>query len=464
MIEAPFIIEEKIVEDIPKSFNVKLYAIVLSVMMILIGYISYISDSSSENDLHVSGNDLPTLNEWDVYYVDSDSDLPNCGVETLGRLYYIVSDVTFRACTDTGWIAVDLTGPMGPTGADGLGGMNGTDGADGLGGMNGTDGADGTNGTSGPSALAVTSTEPSGTNCADGGIKIEVGVDDNDDGSLQASEIDQNTYVCDGGNGADGTNGSASDSTMLTSISTPTLTACDAGGRIMMQGLDNGNGGGNAQNGILETGEVDYTTTYCSNYHIGMVKDINSAGSSSPIGFTAVGNALYFQATHDTNGKELWKSDGTTSGTVMVKDINPGTGNSGIPFHLTAVGNTLYFQANDGTNGTELWKSDGTTSGTVMVKDIYPGTGNSSNPSYLKAVGNTLYFRANDGTNGSELWKSDGTSTGTVMVKDIYPGTGNSGFPSYLTAVGNTLYFQANDGISGFELLMMDINHEIIYS
>jgi ELWxxDGT repeat protein len=99
-----------------------------------------------------------------------------------------------------------------------------------------------------------------------------------------------------------------------------------------------------------------------------------------------------------------------------------------------------------------------------MVKDIYPGTGNSGMPFDLTAVGNTIYFRANDGTNGTELWKSDGTSTGTVMVKDIYPGTGNSGYPSYLTAVGNTLYFQANDGISGFELLMMDINHEIIYS
>ena len=40
------------------------------------------------------------------------------------------------------------------------------------------------------------------------------------------------------------------------------------------------------------------------------------------------------------------------------------------PYYLTAVGNTLYFEANDGTNGYELWKSDGTASGTVMVKDI----------------------------------------------------------------------------------------------
>ena len=256
----------------------------------------------------------------------------------------------------------------GTGGTDGTNGTNGADGADGADGMNGTDGTDGTNGTNGHTALAVTSTESPGTNCADGGIKIEVGVDDNDDGALQASEIDQTIYVCDGANGADGTNGtdgadgadgtngSASASTMLTSISTPTLTACDAGGRVIKQGLDNGDGGGTAQNGILESGEVDYTTTYCSNYLLGMVKDINSGSTnSSPQYLTAIGNTLYFKATDGTNGYELWKSDGTSSGTVMVKDINSGSSSSiGTPY-FTAIGNTLYFKATDGTNGYELW-------------------------------------------------------------------------------------------------------------
>ena len=92
---------------------------------------------------------------------------------------------------------------------------------------------------------------------------------------------------------------------------------------------------------------------------------------------------------------------------------------------MTAVGNTLYFRANDGTNGQELWKSDGTANGTMMVKDINNGSGG-SDPSHLTAVGNTLYFRANDGTNGYELWKSDGTANGTMMVKDINNGSGSS--------------------------------------
>ena len=67
----------------------------------------------------------------------------------------------------------------------------------------------------------------------------------------------------------------------------------------------------------------------------------------------------------------------------LVKDINPGSVGSS-PGFLTAVGNTLFFQTYDG-NDIELWKSDGTASGTVLVADISFG----DFPPYLTAVGNT---------------------------------------------------------------------------
>jgi len=98
----------------------------------------------------------------------------------------------------------------------------------------------------------------------------------------------------------------------------------------------------------------------------------------------------------------------------LVRDIRPGARSSS-PYGLTALGNTLFFVANDGTSGSELWRSDGTSAGTVRVADIRPGSA-SSYPQGLTAIENTLYFNANDGSSGKELWKSDGTAAGTYLL------------------------------------------------
>jgi len=185
-----------------------------------------------------------------------------------------------------------------------------------------------------------------------------------------------------------------------------------------------------------------------------MMKSIQATQDSATIDqLTPVGTTLYFQANNTANGRELWKSDGTVSGTVIVKDIYEGWHSS--PRNLTAVGQTLFFSADDGTHGRELWKSDGTAGGTMMVNNIREGGGSIGWPNYFTVVGETLFFVADDGVHGSELWKSDGTEAGTVMVKDIFEGSSAS-FPQALTVVGNTLFFAARDGVHGYELWKSD--------
>ena len=74
-----------------------------------------------------------------------------------------------------------------------------------------------------------------------------------------------------------------------------------------------------------------------------------------------------------------------------------------MPGGLTEINSTLFFKASDGVHGEELWQSDGTTSGTLMVKDIYPGKADSL-PVWLTEVNGTLFFSADDGVHGDVMW------------------------------------------------------------
>lgn len=167
-----------------------------------------------------------------------------------------------------------------------------------------------------------------------------------------------------------------------------------------------------------------------------------------------VGRTLYFSAGDGRHGKELWKSNGTAAGTVMVKDIWPGA-RSGAPLKLTAVKGQLYFTATDNVHGRELWKSNGSSAGTIMVKDIFPKL-KSSNPEYLTYVNGIVYFSATDGGHGNELWKSDGTAPGTTLVKDIKTAPAVGSVPQQITNVNGIAYFTAAEDRSGRELYRSD--------
>ncbi len=108
----------------------------------------------------------------------------------------------------------------------------------------------------------------------------------------------------------------------------------------------------------------------------------------------------------------------------MVLDINAGSSSSS-PEDLINVNGTLFFAV-----GSDLWKSNGTTAGTVLV-----AAGVVSSTSYFTELNDTLFFQGID----TELWKSDGTSGGTVLVKDVYSGGSNYGNTMYLTNMGDSI-------------------------
>ncbi|MCX6857664.1 MAG: hypothetical protein NTV80_22490 [Verrucomicrobia bacterium] len=105
------------------------------------------------------------------------------------------------------------------------------------------------------------------------------------------------------------------------------------------------------------------------------------------------------------NGRELWTSNGTAAGTVMVSTSNrtglvTGPGDADIQ-NLTVVNDVVTFVANDGVLGREVWLSDGTTSGTFVAADFIPGT-SSSNPSSLFGFNGNLIFSASNAETGAE--------------------------------------------------------------
>lgn len=169
-----------------------------------------------------------------------------------------------------------------------------------------------------------------------------------------------------------------------------------------------------------------------------LVKQFTGAGirTASLVNMAGV---LYFMTDNPDHTVNLWKSNGTAAGTVLVKDNLVQPNSDG----MIVVGNTLNWM----NAFTHFWKSDGTTEGTVLVSTLF----SSPQSRIVFSIGSVVYFAAVDLGTGNELARFDIATRRMVRVKDISPG-GSSSNPSKAVKVGTKYYFTANDGRLGSEL------------
>ena len=203
----------------------------------------------------------------------------------------------------------------------------------------------------------------------------------------------------------------------------------------------------------------------CSMPHL--IRDVNpvaytlagvtNTNPSYPRGFTqGPDRRVYFSASDGTAGEELWVTDGTASGTLLVADLIAGIGNSSPRGLINASGN-LFFSASNAAGYQGLYATNGTAAGTHLVKDLGNSAFGGNSLSAVRNAGNLIYFSACNSTVGCELWRSDGTDTGTVMVKDIMNTLVNTttttqtfgSNPSELAIMSNVVYFRAASAIVG---------------
>ncbi len=232
--------------------------------------------------------------------------------------------------------ATGATGAQGPIGLTGPAGATGAQGIQGIQGVAGTNGINGTNGVDGKNTLAKTTTEAAGANCTTGGVKIEYGLDANNNGTLDASEINASLtkYVCNGVVGAtgvqgiqgiqgvagtNGTNGTNGQNTLAKTTTEAAGANCTTGGVKIEYGLDANN------NGTLDLSEINaILTRYVCNGAAGATGAQGPIGLTGPTGSTGtqgIQGATGAAGTNGTNG-----TNGANGQNTLVKTTTEAAG------------------------------------------------------------------------------------------------------------------------------------------
>ncbi len=116
-----------------------------------------------------------------------------------------------------------------------------------------------------------------------------------------------------------------------------------------------------------------------------MVLALNGTpGTKNVVGFVGSGATSVLFTDDGLHGQQIWHTDGTASGTTLLATVDPGPEPAGSEFDFVGIGFTPPPNGNadgspylgvlyDKTLGQELWRSDGTQSGTQMVAHTASG-------------------------------------------------------------------------------------------
>ena len=157
---------------------------------------------------------------------------------------------------------------------------------------------------------------------------------------------------------------------------------------------------------------------------------------------------VFFEGSIDGQNENLIVSDGTLNGTRVLKSNLDFESLDMFPYK-----NFLYFRGNDGDN-VELWKTDGTETGTTKVIDLDDDSAlEGSFPRIFTIYKDELIFEATQfGITGAELWKTDGTESGTQIIQDLTPGTGSTSFYEFYATDNELLINLEENSAIGREL------------
>jgi ELWxxDGT repeat protein len=288
--------------------------------------------------------------------------------------------------------------------------------------------------------------------CTQGGVRFMTGLDSNDNGVLDANEVQDTTEICHGLRGLSGPQGQPGQSgadavaTLLNVQPLPVGNAtCPTGGSLIGSGMDLN------MDGVLNESESDDTVTVC-NGAIGLTGS-NGVDGSEGLNGSQGASALVDKVTappyicSDGFLVRFGVDDGWGNGTAnnalleedevheslnfcftplrseRITDSYPGIGDSvstscDAAAWLGETGRFLH-ATTDGVHGCELHVQVPGTNGSNMVADLHPnGDALPGRDLGLLLVqnGKAVVFDADDGVNGRQLWVSDGTETGTFAL------------------------------------------------